>query len=79
MREFKRDPNPATFFLDLDTPRAESAREVLIDCLILSRCDFVVGVPSNVLLTALIFNPENELQIFDYALELTESPNFDRA
>jgi len=75
-RDIKRDPDPATDFLLLDATRSESARDVLVDCLILSRCNFVVGVPSNVLLASLIFNPENDLEIFDYAMDLRESLEF---
>lgn len=79
VREIKRDPDAANDWHQLDATRGESARDVLIDCLILSRCNFVVGVPSNVLLASLIFNPENDLQIFEYALDLTESPEFGSA
>ncbi len=52
--------------------RLDLSRNVLIDALLLAKCNFVMGIPSNVLSAVLIFNPHNDFKIFDFALERSE-------
>ena len=56
----------------LGSKRLDIWRNVLIDALLLAKCNFVMGFPSNVLSAVLIFNPHNDFKIFDFALERSE-------
>ncbi|MBT4519831.1 MAG: PqqD family peptide modification chaperone [Halieaceae bacterium] len=75
-REIGRVTDPGITFHHQDSTLFEKGRDVLIDALLLARCDVIMGIPSNVLLGALIFNPHNELNIFDYALDRHEKGVF---
>jgi len=71
-RDIVRNADPGTRFNTIDLSLYEKARDVLFDCLLLARCDYLFGIPSNVLLSALMLNPESPLKIFDYAMGRSE-------
>lgn len=56
----------------LQSTRLDLWRNVLIDALLLAKCDFVIGATSNVFTAVLILNPHSDFKIFDFALELSE-------
>ena len=53
----------------------EKSRDVLIDVLLLARCGFGFGIPSNVLIAALIMNPWCDFKCFDFALDRHQGMN----
>ena len=71
--EVHRKSDPGYDHFQIDATRYEKARDVLMDSLILSRCNHLFGVPSNVFYAPLIFNPELDFTIFDFATDLRES------
>ena len=71
-RKIVRNADPGTKFNTIDLSLYEKARDVLFDCLLLARCDYLFGIPSNVLLSALMFNPESPLKVFDCAMDRSE-------
>jgi hypothetical protein len=79
-RLFHRDvsvvDDPSLDFFSLDATPFEKGRDVLVDSLVLAGCDFVLGIPSNVLIATLIFNPELPCMTFDYAADAHEAPTF---
>ncbi len=79
-RLFHRDvalvDDPSLDFFSLDATAFEKARDVLVDSLVLAGCDFVLGVPSNVLIATLIFNPELPFKTFDHFADADEAPAF---
>ncbi|MEM9302132.1 MAG: hypothetical protein AAGE01_08485, partial [Pseudomonadota bacterium] len=71
-RAIARNDDPGVRFNEIQVSIHEKSRDVLIDCLLLARCDALLGIPSNVLLTALMLNPDSPLKIFDIALDRKE-------
>jgi hypothetical protein len=71
-RAIPRNRDPATKFNTIEASLLDIGRDVLFDCLLLARCDYLLGIPSNVLLAALMFNPNAPLKIFDFAMDRTE-------
>ncbi|MFT6958897.1 MAG: hypothetical protein ACJAYC_003921 [Halieaceae bacterium] len=72
VRDIPRVTDAGEDWYRLQSTRLDLWRNVLIDALLLAKCDFVMGASSNVLAAALIFNPHSDFKIFDFALERNE-------